>query len=58
MNFIKKWYTYQKERFPVLIYSTYILAIVVATFCYNSCFADRTYEILSKKIFINMVSTL
>ena len=34
MNFFKKWYTYQKERFPVLMYGTYILAIVFATYCY------------------------
>ena len=33
MKFIKKWYTYQKERFPVLTFSTYIFAIVFAIFC-------------------------
>ena len=32
MNIIKKWYTYQKERFPVLVYGLYILAIVFAIF--------------------------
>lgn len=33
MNFIKKWYTYQKERFPVLMYGTYIASIVFAIYC-------------------------
>ena len=32
MTFLKKWYIYQKERFPVLIYGIYILAIVIGTF--------------------------
>ena len=34
MNFLKKWYTYQKERFPVAIYSMYIFAIVFATYAF------------------------
>lgn len=40
MAFFKKWYIYQKERFPVLIYGVYILAIVLGTFaiCNVSCF--------------------
>ena len=33
MNFLKKWYTYQKERFPLLAYGTYIFAIVCGTYC-------------------------
>ena len=33
MKFIKKWYTYQKERFPVIVYGTYMLVVVFATFC-------------------------
>lgn len=33
MNFLKKWYTYQKERFPLLAYGTYIFAIVFGTYC-------------------------
>ena len=33
MNFFKKWYTYQKERFPVLTYGIYIMVIVIGTFC-------------------------
>lgn len=58
MNFIKKWYTYQKERFPVLIYSTYILAIVVATFCYANYIAKVKYGIVmsneyTEKLIIN-----
>lgn len=32
MKFIKKWYTYQKERFPVLIYGTYMLVVVLSVF--------------------------
>lgn len=36
MNFFKKWYTYQKERFPVLVYGLYILCLTVATFFYNT----------------------
>ena len=34
MNFFKKWYTYQKERFPILTYGIYIFAISFATFCF------------------------
>ena len=36
MNFFKKWYTYQKERFPVLAYGLYILCLTFATFFYNT----------------------
>lgn len=50
MNFIKKWYTYQKERFPILTYGIYIFAIVFAVFCYNSYLAPRTYENISKLV--------
>ena len=32
MKFLKKWYTYQKERFPILIYGTYMLTVVLAVF--------------------------
>ena len=34
MNFFKKWYTYQKERFPVLMYGIYIFAIVFSTYSF------------------------
>ena len=34
MNFIKKWYTYQKERFPILMYGVYIFAIVFSTYSF------------------------
>jgi len=37
MNFLKKWYTYQKERFPVLTYGLYCFTIVFGTFCYSNC---------------------
>jgi len=36
MNFFKKWYTYQKERFPVLVYGLYIFCLTFATFLYNT----------------------
>ncbi len=36
MNFIKKWYTYQKERFPVLMFGIYILSIVIAVFSFGN----------------------
>lgn len=32
MNIVKKWYTYQKERFPILIYGSYMLTIVISVF--------------------------
>lgn len=50
MNFIKKWYTYQKERFPILTYGIYIFAIVSAVFCYNSYLGPKTYENISKLV--------
>lgn len=34
MNFFKKWYTYQKERFPVLTYGLYCFCVVFGTFCF------------------------
>jgi len=41
MNFLKKWYTYQKERFPVMVFGLYIFSIVFAVFCVcNSCYDD------------------
>mgnify|MGYP007101901284 CR=1 FL=1 len=36
MNFFKKWYTYQKERFPILVYGLYCFCVVFATFCYSN----------------------
>jgi len=36
MNFIKKWYTYQKERFPVIMFGLYIFCIVFAVFCFSN----------------------
>ena len=36
MKFLKKWYTYQKERFPVSSYGLYILCLTFATFFYNT----------------------
>ena len=34
MNYFKKWYTYQKERFPIATYGLYIFSIVFGTFCF------------------------
>ena len=36
MNFLNKWYTYQKERFPVATYGLYILCLSFAAFFYNT----------------------
>lgn len=36
MKFFKKWYIYQKERFPILIYGLYIFSIVFAVFCFSN----------------------
>ncbi len=44
MNFLKKWYTYQKERFPVLVYGLYIFCIVFGVFCYTNYFGKIDYE--------------
>ena len=43
MNFLKKWYTYQKERFPVLIYGLYVFAIAFAVFCYCNHYFSIEY---------------
>ena len=45
MKFFKKWYTYQKERFPVLMYGIYIFAIVFSTYCFTNW--------LSRDLFFN-----
>lgn len=34
MSFFRKWYTYQKERFPLTTYGLYIFSIVFGTFCF------------------------
>ncbi len=43
MNQIKKWYTYQKERFPVLVYGLYVFCIVFATFCFFNYYGEMYY---------------
>lgn len=40
MKFFKKWYTYQKERFPILAFGSYILAIVIGVFSYINYFVE------------------
>ena len=53
MNFLKKWYTYQKERFPVLTFGIYIFAIVFGVFCYCNYVGEIVYyENISKYTFI------
>lgn len=34
MEFLKKWYIYQKERFPVLKYGAYIFVIIFGEYCF------------------------
>lgn len=45
MKFLKKWYTYQKERFPVLMYGIYIFSIVFAVFCFTNYIVKNQYGI-------------
>jgi 4-hydroxybenzoate polyprenyltransferase len=52
MSFFKKWYTYQKERFPVLKYGTYIFSIVFAVFFYCSNKTSSFNYILLVPMFI------
>lgn len=44
MSFIKKWYTYQKERFPILTFGIYVLSIVIAVFSYTNSKVTRTVD--------------
>ncbi len=44
MNFLKKWYTYQKERFPLLSYGLYCFCLVFGTFCYSNYIAKMNLE--------------
>ena len=55
MNFIKKWYIYQKERFPVITYGLYCFCIVFATFCFSNHCGVCNFNIVknSGEIFIN-----
>lgn len=48
MKFLKKWYTYQKERFPILIFSIYIFGIVFGTFCFCHFLGKNNYDVLIK----------
>lgn len=50
MSFIKKWYTYQKERFPVLVYGMYIFCIVFGVFCFNSYWGEINYNKFIKSV--------
>lgn len=54
MNFLKKWYTYQKERFPVLTYGLYIFCIVFGTYCY---YISNVNIISEKNIFWKAMSS-
>lgn len=44
MSFFKKWYTYQKERFPILTFGIYVLSIVIAVFSYTNSKVTRTVD--------------
>lgn len=45
MNFFKKWYTYQKERFPVLAFGSYVFAIALATYCFSNSEFNKVYPL-------------
>lgn len=53
MNFLKKWNTYQKERFPVLIYGLYIFCIVFAVFCFSSYMVPIAAETFLEETNVN-----
>lgn len=44
MSFLKKWYTYQKERFPILTFGIYVLSIVIAVFSYTNSKVTRAVD--------------
>lgn len=43
MNFIKKWYIYQKERFPIIAYGLYCFCLVFGTFCFCMSLNKKEY---------------
>lgn len=45
MNFFKKWYTYQKERFPLLAFGSYVFAIAFATYCFSNSEFNKVYPL-------------
>ncbi len=55
MNFLKKWYTYQKERFPVVTFGLYIFCIVFAVFCFSN--ASKEILINNYKMFLETINT-
>lgn len=61
MNFFKKWYTYQKERFPVVMFGLYIFSIVFAVFCFSNASNEmlmNNYKIILDTSMINEVEWL
>jgi len=61
MNFFKKWYTYQKERFPVVMFGLYIFSIVFAVFCFSNASNEllmNNYKIILDTAMINKVEWL
>ena len=50
MSFFKKWYIYQKERFPVAIFAIYIFCTVFAVFCYSNYSGEISYEEMLKTV--------
>ncbi len=54
MNFIKKWYTYQKERFPILIFVIYVLSIVIGIFGFVNFYTPKREPEINYIIIIPM----
>ncbi len=47
MTFLKKWYIYQKERFPILVYMLYVFCIIFGVFCASNYFGEHVQDILN-----------
>ncbi len=55
MNFIKKWYTYQKERFPILIFGIYVMCIVIGVFGFVNFYTPNREREINYIIIIPMI---
>lgn len=58
MSWIKKWYSYQKERFPILVYGLYVFCIVFATFCFASVNRTCNWILLLPMFIVAMLQFL
>lgn len=56
MSFFKKWYIYQKERFPILTFALYIFCIVFAIFCVSNYFGKLNYESAIKGLIFDVAT--